>query len=251
MMTGGGNGIVTLFVSNLPTNLHWSGLRQAFGRHGDLVDSFANRIDASRAIEHLDGFRLYGFGWRFHSLDSTIEHHIGGQFETFPSMTKRRIRVSGQREKYHEVKNQNWKKHKEKLEERGDCSKSTFESLKRILGHVDEEALRCLERCVIGTSTVCSSETIKTRLHNWGLGELILKDGQKLSGYQNVQHGWRLLVSLYIAGIKRLLKESPEFGIKNKSVRGKRYASLLDIQDKVLNEVERKKRDRLEELLRN
>ncbi|KAL4295855.1 hypothetical protein GQ457_12G032140 [Hibiscus cannabinus] len=36
----------------------------------------------------------------------------------------------------------------------------------------------------------------------------------------------------------------PEFQNKNKLVREKRYASLLDIQDKVLNAVERKKRDR-------
>ncbi|KAK8697352.1 hypothetical protein V6N13_113504 [Hibiscus sabdariffa] len=91
----------------------------------------------------------------------------------FPKSDENEKKSPGQRVKEHEVKNQ---KHKEVLEERGDCSNSTSESLKRILGHVDEEALRRLERCVIGTSsTVCSSETIKTRLHNWGLGELLVK----------------------------------------------------------------------------
>ncbi|KAL4310494.1 hypothetical protein GQ457_01G032390 [Hibiscus cannabinus] len=74
----GGRGTVTLFVSNLPTKLHWSGLRQTFGRHGDLVDSFiankldrkgrrfgfvrfSNRKDADRAVERLNGFKLFGF----------------------------------------------------------------------------------------------------------------------------------------------------------------------------------------------
>ncbi|KAK8598779.1 hypothetical protein V6N13_076725 [Hibiscus sabdariffa] len=55
-----------------------SGLRQVFGRHGDLVDSYignkvnregerfgfvrySNKVDANRAIETLNGFKLYGF----------------------------------------------------------------------------------------------------------------------------------------------------------------------------------------------
>ncbi|KAK8707429.1 hypothetical protein V6N13_058490 [Hibiscus sabdariffa] len=75
--TGTGE-IVTLYVGNLPEKLHWSGLRQAFGRHGDIVDSYiakkvnregkrfgfvrySNRIDINRAIERLDGFKLYGY----------------------------------------------------------------------------------------------------------------------------------------------------------------------------------------------
>ncbi|KAK8714362.1 hypothetical protein V6N13_149555 [Hibiscus sabdariffa] len=70
--------IVSLYVQNLPTQLHWSGLRQTFGRHGDVVDSFIagkknragkrfgfvrfpNIADAERAIERLNGFSLYGF----------------------------------------------------------------------------------------------------------------------------------------------------------------------------------------------
>ncbi|KAK8649255.1 hypothetical protein V6N13_129988 [Hibiscus sabdariffa] len=72
-MESSGRGTVTLFVSNLPTRLHWSGLRQAFGRHGDVVESFilkkldregkrfgfvrfSNKQDANRAIERLNGF---------------------------------------------------------------------------------------------------------------------------------------------------------------------------------------------------
>ncbi|KAK8992790.1 hypothetical protein V6N11_048860 [Hibiscus sabdariffa] len=36
----GTGGIVTLYVGNLPEKLHWSGLRLAFGRHRDIVDSY-------------------------------------------------------------------------------------------------------------------------------------------------------------------------------------------------------------------
>ncbi|KAL4298274.1 hypothetical protein GQ457_12G029320 [Hibiscus cannabinus] len=72
-----GNRTVTLFVGNLSPMMHWSGLRQAFGFHGDVVDSFvankrdrngrrfgfvrfSHRWDATRAIERLHGFNLYG-----------------------------------------------------------------------------------------------------------------------------------------------------------------------------------------------
>ncbi|KAL4331915.1 hypothetical protein GQ457_07G005780 [Hibiscus cannabinus] len=58
----------------------------------------------------------------------------------------------------------------------GDSRKSSFGCLKKITGHVDDEALRRLEKCVIGsTSTACSSENVEDRLHNWGLGDLKVK----------------------------------------------------------------------------
>ncbi|KAK8662602.1 hypothetical protein V6N13_092172 [Hibiscus sabdariffa] len=77
MVGENGNWIVTLFVENLSPMMHWSGLRQAFDFHGDVVDSFvankrdrnerrfgfvrfSNRWDATRAMEKLNGFNLYG-----------------------------------------------------------------------------------------------------------------------------------------------------------------------------------------------
>ncbi|KAK8623628.1 hypothetical protein V6N13_064995 [Hibiscus sabdariffa] len=74
-------GVITLFVSNLPTKLHWTGLWQTFGRHGDLVDAYiaskkdkqgrrfgfvrcSNQRDADRAMERLNGFHLYDFKLR-------------------------------------------------------------------------------------------------------------------------------------------------------------------------------------------
>ncbi|KAK8689994.1 hypothetical protein V6N13_088700 [Hibiscus sabdariffa] len=71
------NSIVTMFVHNILKNLHWSGLRQVFGRHGDIVSSFiarkadrlgkrfgfvgfSSKADAEKAIKRLNGFILYG-----------------------------------------------------------------------------------------------------------------------------------------------------------------------------------------------
>ncbi|KAL4364359.1 hypothetical protein GQ457_04G020670 [Hibiscus cannabinus] len=66
-------GVITLFISNLPTKIHWTRLRQTFGRHGDLVDAyvankkdkqgrrygfvrFSNQRDADRAMERINRF---------------------------------------------------------------------------------------------------------------------------------------------------------------------------------------------------
>ncbi|KAK8535553.1 hypothetical protein V6N12_057069 [Hibiscus sabdariffa] len=71
-------GIITLYVGNLPEKLHWCGLRQEFGRHGDLVDAYiakkldrqgklfgfvrySNMRDARRAMESLNGSKIFGF----------------------------------------------------------------------------------------------------------------------------------------------------------------------------------------------
>ncbi|KAE8684235.1 Detected protein of unknown function [Hibiscus syriacus] len=44
---------------------------------------------------------------------------------------------------------------------------------KEVLGHVDEEEVRKLRRCLVGEMAgVCSVGSIVGRLHNWGLGEI-------------------------------------------------------------------------------
>ncbi|KAK8682059.1 hypothetical protein V6N13_054456 [Hibiscus sabdariffa] len=74
---------VTLFVFNLPENLHWKGLWCLFSYHGDLVDAYilnkrskrghrfgfvryASMEDALRAQERLDGFLIYSYRVRVH-----------------------------------------------------------------------------------------------------------------------------------------------------------------------------------------
>ncbi|KAK8576693.1 hypothetical protein V6N13_015126 [Hibiscus sabdariffa] len=105
-------GVVTLFVNNLPLLLHWSGLRQVFGRFGDVVESF---------------------------------------------IAKRQ--------------NQNGKKNSAY-----DLSKDSRKQVKRIVGHVVEESLWKLSKCLIGLmSSECNTKNVKDMLYNWGLGELEVK----------------------------------------------------------------------------
>ncbi|XP_039069264.1 serine/arginine-rich splicing factor 12-like [Hibiscus syriacus] len=68
----------TLFVQNIPPRYHWRGLRQLFGRHGDVVSSFivrkhdrawklfgfvsfSNRNDAVRTTLRLNGLWILGY----------------------------------------------------------------------------------------------------------------------------------------------------------------------------------------------
>ncbi|KAK8684059.1 hypothetical protein V6N13_040096 [Hibiscus sabdariffa] len=72
------NQAVTIYVNNIPEKLHWKGLWQTFGRHGEVSDTFIankknkedkrfgfvrvpSRFDAYRMIERLNNFRLYGY----------------------------------------------------------------------------------------------------------------------------------------------------------------------------------------------
>ncbi|KAK8561276.1 hypothetical protein V6N12_048350 [Hibiscus sabdariffa] len=73
----GKQGVISLFVENLPESLHWTGLWFAFARYGEVVNVYIarkrsrggkrfgfarmeNMGDANRAIQRLNGFALYG-----------------------------------------------------------------------------------------------------------------------------------------------------------------------------------------------
>ncbi|KAK8658444.1 hypothetical protein V6N13_036650 [Hibiscus sabdariffa] len=164
-----GSGIITLFVSNLPTTLHWSSLHQAFGRHGDVVDSFiANKLDrsgnrfgfvrfsnmqdASRVMERLNGFRLYGF-----RLSVSIAKHQGRNWYWRKDKCK-----------------EDTSEHRELVD--GECGKHRRNFFRRIQGHIEDETLWRLNKCLLGTmATVCSSVSVMERLHSWGLGEIEVK----------------------------------------------------------------------------
>ncbi|KAK8699654.1 hypothetical protein V6N13_115737 [Hibiscus sabdariffa] len=193
----------TLFVHNIPTRMHWKGLWHAFGKHGDVVDAFiarkmsrvgkrfgfvrfARRSDADRAMGRLNGFSLYGFRifvafakfngrseyWRkVRSVGSPGTEQIETNFKNsdgndFNANLKDNIRL---KEKVHvEGKNA------------GETSKTMVRKNRRISGHVEEEELWKLKRCLVGTTTtVCSVKSIVDRLLSWGLGEIKI---QRLGG---------------------------------------------------------------------
>ncbi|KAK8624738.1 hypothetical protein V6N13_089625 [Hibiscus sabdariffa] len=193
-----GSQIVNLFVRNLPPALHWSGLWQIFGRHGDIIESyiarkvdrtskrfgfvkFKNRIEAERAIERLNGFCLYGFRL------SVTEARYNGRPPTWCKDSYRGPHsgnVAVKQGSRNTFVDKGFKK--EDIPPTGNqdvCSLLNGVSLhggkkfiNRFLGHVEEESMWKLSRCLVGTmATVCGKTLIEDKLQNWGLGEIVVK----------------------------------------------------------------------------
>ncbi|KAE8706118.1 hypothetical protein F3Y22_tig00110403pilonHSYRG00039 [Hibiscus syriacus] len=163
-------GIQTLFVQNIPPRYHWSGLRQLFGRHGDVVSSyiarkydrmgkrfgfvrFSNKDDSVRAMQRLNGFWLFGY-----RLSVKEARHRAKNLSVnlnSPSNSNIATRVP---------------KDKSSAEEGSETHVSRRSRI--IQGVIDEDVVRKLQKCLVGSmTTVCSSIQVEDRLRAGGLGD--------------------------------------------------------------------------------
>ncbi|KAL4277961.1 hypothetical protein GQ457_03G002160 [Hibiscus cannabinus] len=166
--------VVSVFVENIPKAMHWKGLWHTFARHGDVIGSFIarklsrggkrfgfvrmkNRADALRVIERLNGFMLYGFRLTVNLARPYKEIYKKKNYE----MGGINYRKIGLPRLDFEAGNQR-------------------DIPKRISGHVDDEELWRLRRCLVGEmSSVCSTRSIALRLQDWGLGEINAQGSEK------------------------------------------------------------------------
>ncbi|KAL4311091.1 hypothetical protein GQ457_01G056380 [Hibiscus cannabinus] len=148
--------------------MHWKGLWHLFARHGDVYRAYiANKLsrggkrfgfvsfgterDALRALERLNGFNVYGF-----TLTVKLANH-------------NKWRVSG-------------KQHGDQINKRLDGHQQPMniqilrgisqreEHKRKVVGHVIDEDLWKLQRCLIGEmAMVCSVQSVVKRLEQWGL----------------------------------------------------------------------------------
>ncbi|KAL4284387.1 hypothetical protein GQ457_16G026650 [Hibiscus cannabinus] len=209
----GGRQTITLFIDNLPERLHWQGLWLAFGRHGDVVDAFiatkrnkkgrrfgfvrfSKKIDADRAIERLNGFKLFGskitvsvakyntrvaYWRRVRTGQQETECRKGEENGSDRNPGERRgpgivkggeVDIGGTSKGGRESKDN-------MLVSKVPNGKNSKE-VKRVIGHIEDEDLWKCRRCLVGEmTTVCSVRSIENRLHNWGLGEIKV---QRLGG---------------------------------------------------------------------
>ncbi|KAL4376054.1 hypothetical protein GQ457_02G031900 [Hibiscus cannabinus] len=176
-------GVVSLFVENLPETLHWKGLWHLFARHGDVVNVYIvrkqsrggkrfglvrmkDKENVDRVIERLHGFFLYGarltikvaskgYDWKRKHADKSQIHGadlFGSERVDFDKSCKVEAMVPrvSNTEEY-----------------------PGRENMKRIFGHVENEELWNLGRCLVGEiETVCSMSSIHSRVMKWGLGEI-------------------------------------------------------------------------------
>ncbi|KAL4348833.1 hypothetical protein GQ457_17G003060 [Hibiscus cannabinus] len=162
------------------TCLHWQGLWFSFARHGEVIDAFipvkkskkgirfgfvqfVNLEDAEKAIAQMNGSVLYGC-----RLTVSLARFWDNLEDRKNKQVKNRVSKNGE-----SSKNQS-----KCIGEMSSDSRDSLKKpcLKRIMGHVEDEALRKLERCLIGTmATVCNTSQVEDRLQAWGLNDVTVK----------------------------------------------------------------------------
>ncbi|KAK8682438.1 hypothetical protein V6N13_054826 [Hibiscus sabdariffa] len=188
--------IFTVFVENIPKAMEWKGLWYTFARHGDVVGTYIARklsrrgrkfgfmrvkkkIDAERVIERLNGFNLFGF--KLLVKMARFEGKEGGRDTIKGAGPRDKGKISpgcrsvegeqagiGEQLKHHNP----WNKLNAIGKEEGRMPREPYER-KKVIGHVEEKELWNLRRSLVGKSTtVCSVNSIQSRLSAWGLGEI-------------------------------------------------------------------------------
>ncbi|PPD89730.1 hypothetical protein GOBAR_DD13332 [Gossypium barbadense] len=148
------NNVRMVFVDNIPDSMHWKGLCALFSYHGNVLDAFipvkrnkdgkrfgfvrfAKIEDAQRTIVRLDGFVLLG----------------------------KKIWVKMARFSSNRTMN-DW----------GTLEGKELNNPKIVVGHIENEQLWKLQRCLIGdTTTFCNLNSLSERNTCMGLGELNIK----------------------------------------------------------------------------
>ncbi|KAL4332282.1 hypothetical protein GQ457_07G001190 [Hibiscus cannabinus] len=183
-----GNRTVTLFVVNLSPMMHWSGLRQAFGFYGDVVDNFeakkrdrngrrfgfvrfSNIWDATRAIERLNGFNL--FGSRISVLFAKYESRSSYWRKFWPSVYRNQgyNYEQGERSgnKGGEISNKQVERNNPENAEQRRENAST--ELKFQNNDLDMSSM-------LNEGKLCSLRNVMSKLDTWGFGEItVKKDG--------------------------------------------------------------------------
>ncbi|KAE8729664.1 hypothetical protein F3Y22_tig00003435pilonHSYRG00045 [Hibiscus syriacus] len=163
---------VVLFVDYLPNSIHWKGLWQVVGRYGEVLSGniskkrsragtrfgfvkVSNWVEAKRVRERLNGLMVYGsrISVRFakYMLKDQKEKCLQSEL-----VWKSKIASSTLCEKTQSM-----------------MAGQEGASRKEVVGHVDEDEVRKLRRCLVGVMAgVCSVGSIVGRLQKWGLGEI-------------------------------------------------------------------------------
>ncbi|KAK8708311.1 hypothetical protein V6N13_059355 [Hibiscus sabdariffa] len=140
--------------------------------------------DALRVVEKMNGINLYGFKLSVALAKYKGKSKIGVREVQNGNYVERNTRVATENgtstnrklEKAKMYQHQDWE------QEGGKSSNQREDVVKRVIGHVESEELWRMKRCLVGEmATVCSVKNIKSRLVEWGMGEIkVYRLGGKL-----------------------------------------------------------------------
>ncbi|KAK8653178.1 hypothetical protein V6N13_127188 [Hibiscus sabdariffa] len=197
----------SVFVRNLSPKVNWRHLKKLFQRFGQVLDVFIPkktnvsgskfgfiRFSTLREAEttvymfggawvvdrrirvNLVRYRSRSNYWRrkhSHGLPQEKVHQNDNKFDNVPATGKT---GEGGYPKEADVESSS-KLQGMSLDEKPVAEAKTHkETSRRIHGHVEEESLWKLSKSLIGTMALdCNTEEVKRRLHNWGLGDFVVK----------------------------------------------------------------------------
>ncbi|KAK8682043.1 hypothetical protein V6N13_054440 [Hibiscus sabdariffa] len=187
--SGQGRQVITIYVNNIGENLHRKGLWLEFGRHGEVLDAFiankrnkegkkfgfvrtSNKADANRMIERLNNFRLFGSKITVSLARFQTRHSYWRRVSLGTRFDKQVIDVATNKEAKDRVNIPTYEK-KEEPQGMGGTTENNEKRRRRIYGLVESESLWKLKNCLVGeTANVCSVESIRARLIEWGMGDV-------------------------------------------------------------------------------
>ncbi|KAK8633240.1 hypothetical protein V6N13_014088 [Hibiscus sabdariffa] len=158
-------------------------------RHGEVIDAFiankrnkegkkfgfvrtSNKADANRMIERLNNFRLFGSKITVSLARFQTRHSYWRRVSSGTRFDKQVIDVATNKEAKDRVNIPTSEK-KEESQGMGGTTENNEKRRRRIYGHVESETLWKLKNCLVGeTTNVCSVESVRARLIEWGMGDV-------------------------------------------------------------------------------
>ncbi|PPS09916.1 hypothetical protein GOBAR_AA10735 [Gossypium barbadense] len=142
------NKVRMVFFDNIPKNMHWKGLWTLFSFHGEVIDAFIP-VKRNKAGKRLRFVRF--------NKEEDAQRAID-RLDGFVLLERQLRTVEQQKEVV------------------STSDSKELNDTKIVVGHVDNEQLWKLQRCLIGeTTTLCNLNSLTKRITNMGLGELIIK----------------------------------------------------------------------------
>ncbi|KAL4284829.1 hypothetical protein GQ457_16G008970 [Hibiscus cannabinus] len=182
---------VTLFVENIPSRMQWRGLWHMFARHGKVIRTFiakklsrgskrfgfvefGNEEDSNRAMERLNGFITYGF--RLTVKAARQRNSKNSEQKKSPVNEQKRMHIRVEKEEDQQ------RAEDQKLKEISPRERYR----KKVIGHVVEEELWKLQKCLVGVTTTIGAESdvagAEGRIRSLDMGNNLRSWAEVLSG---------------------------------------------------------------------
>ncbi|MBA0636362.1 hypothetical protein Godav_000064 [Gossypium davidsonii] len=186
----------TVFVYNIPDSMHWKRLSALFRFHGNVLDDFipvkrsmegkrfvfvrfAKLVDAQRAISRLDGFVILGKRIWVEMARFSGKRKIWKKVQAKKDLSQKEEMQSRGMEYQEEERDESNGNVVDGRLKSVEVERIGMNKMKVVEGHVRNEQLWNLQRCLVGeTTSFYNSNSLSERIARLGLEGLIVKSIQ-------------------------------------------------------------------------